>query len=157
MEADLKDGDMFLNRFMLVFLQGIGSSWLLKAYLDDGFTFLSRLIGGFNPCYDDILGRFWMLLSDGSWFERQFHNFQLFYVNSLGRYWKLLRAIEADLDNGFTFLRCCIGGLNPCYDGILGRLWMLLREASWFGRHFWIFKPLYCSTFLKMLDDSFIF
>ena len=33
-----------------------------------------------------------MLLSDGSWFERPFHNFKLFYANSLGRSWKHLRA-----------------------------------------------------------------
>ena len=30
----------------------------LKADLDDSFTFLSRFIGGLDPCYDDIFGRF---------------------------------------------------------------------------------------------------
>ena len=78
LEVHLDDIFMFFNPFMFVCWEDCGSSWRLKADLDDCFTFLSCFIGGWDPCYGEILGRFWMLLRDGSWFGRHFYVLKLF-------------------------------------------------------------------------------
>ena len=51
---------------MVVLWEDFGRSFGLQDDLDDSFTFLSLFIGGLDPCYYDILGRFWMLLRDAS-------------------------------------------------------------------------------------------
>ena len=66
-------------------------SYMMEADLKDSVRFLSFFIGGFDPRYDGILGIFGTILRDGSFFGRQFQQFNLFYANSLGRSWKLSR------------------------------------------------------------------
>ena len=66
MEAYLNDSFLFLSRSMVRCWEDVGGSSWLKADLDDIFTFVSRFTGGLDLCYDDILGRFWISLSDAS-------------------------------------------------------------------------------------------
>ena len=88
-------------------------AWRLEADLDDSFTFLSCLIAGSDPCYDDSLGRFWVLLTHGSWFERQFHFFK---AVSCCYFEKILKALDGSkliCTTGFTFLSRFMGFLDP--------------------------------------------
>ena len=94
----LRVGSWFGRQFnvfklvMLVFWAGFGSSWGWKNDLDDSLTLLSCFIAGSDPSYDDILGRFWMPISHGSWIPRELHAFKPFYVSILWWVWKLLKA-----------------------------------------------------------------
>ena len=56
-------------------LKIIWSFWGLEADLDNSFRFPRCFTGGLDPCYDDTLGRFWVLLRGARWFERHFHVF----------------------------------------------------------------------------------